>query len=49
MKSKVLLSGAVALAMATAVMGPVATKSVNVYAAETKSTGNTKSGNNEER
>lgn len=35
MKSKVLLSGAVALAMATAVMGPVATKSVNVYAAET--------------
>ena len=35
MKSKVLLSGAVALAMATAVMGPVATKRVNVYAAET--------------
>ncbi len=50
MKSKVLLSGAVALAMATAVMEPVATKSVNVYAVETKkSTGNTKSGNNEER
>ena len=35
MKSKVLLSGAVALAMATAVMEPVATKSVNVYAVET--------------